>query len=536
MTRNTIRTMNNNYDTTTSLTPPASLASIMAKFRNDPFGFMLWAFPWGVPGTELADEYPDRWQIAAWEDLRLALERNELLPDDEKIPIQMAIASGHGIGKTAWMAMTNLWFMSTNVSPRVVVTANTFNQLTSKTWAELYKWHNMMTHKHLFNWTATKYYLKENPAEWKSDATPWSLHTSEAFAGTHAKAVLYLFDEGSAIADKIWEVSEGAMTTERCIWCVFGNPTRNTGRFRECWGKFRHRWITRSIDSRTARKTNKAKIQQWIDDYGLDSDFVRVRVLGKFPKNASGQLVSEEQMHLCLQEYEAKAFEYYPISICVDVAREGADLTTVGAYQGKKCHELRGYPKHNNSKTTVVRTATLAADAYRSYRAMYPGVKIHIFVDDIGVGGGVTDILETWQLPVTGVNSGAAADDGSKFFNKRAEMWWRGALAIADGFDMRLVENKDRMKDDMVNMTYFHTVPAMKIQMEAVRDLKDRGLASPDFGTNFVLQFAYPQILDIRDESRPPPERRGGSETMAKRREAGYGIRKQDIRRTNGRR
>jgi hypothetical protein len=30
--------------------------------------------------------------------------------------------------------------------------------------------------------------------------------------------------------------------------------------------------------------TNKEQIQRWIDDYGEDSDFVRVRVRGVFPR------------------------------------------------------------------------------------------------------------------------------------------------------------------------------------------------------------------------------------------------------------
>ena len=254
------------------------------------------------------------------EDIRMALEHNQKLAVDEKVPVQIAVASGHGIGKTALMAWLNLWFISTHVAPRIIITANTFSQLSGKTWAELHKWHKKMVHKHLFQWRAEKYFLKENPAEWKADAVPWSKENSEAFAGTHAKNVLYLFDEGSAIDDKIWEVSEGAMTTECCLWIVFGNPTRNTGRFRACFGKFRHRWITRSIDSRTARKTNKAKIRQWLEDYGLDSDFFRIRVLGKFPRQASNQLIPEEAVDQCVA-YEAIGYEIYPVSICCDVAR-----------------------------------------------------------------------------------------------------------------------------------------------------------------------------------------------------------------------
>lgn len=498
------------------------LAETLASFKDDPLGFVLWAYPWGEAGTPLENEYPDRWQVAVLEDIRMALEHNKTLPPDQRVPIQIAVASGHGIGKTALMSWLNQWFISTHLQARIVVTANTFSQLTGKTWAELHKWHNIMVHKHLLQWRAEKYFMKENPAEWKADAVPWSKVNSEAFAGTHATNVMYLFDEGSAIDDIIWDVSEGAMTTECCLWIVFGNPTRNTGRFRFCFGKFRHRWITRSIDSRTARKTNKAKIKQWLEDYGVDSDFFRVRVLGRFPQLGSGALVSEEQIEFCYKEFKSIGHEIYPIAICCDVARGGDDLTTVGAWQRNYNHELRGYPKPDNSKQTVVRTAGICAEAYRYYKEKYPRVKVHIFVDDDGVGGGVTDILEDWGLPVTGVQSGSQASAPDKFINKRAEMWWLGGKAIANNYDL---SNADpRLKDDMVNMSYWHQAGNMKIQMEKVQDLKARGLPSPDFGTNFVLQFAFPQLLDIIDESAPnKPRGSTGSMTMQKRREQGYG-------------
>lgn len=518
-----IATSNGIFDADT----PLDLAQIMALFRNDPLGFVLWAYPWGKAGTELENEYPDRWQIAVLEDIRMALEKNESLPEEQRIPIQIAIASGHGIGKTALIAWINHWFMSTNVDPQCVTTANTENQLSTKTWRELRKWHRLSIHEHLFEWTATTFKLKERPETWCANAIPWSKDRPESFAGTHAEAVLYSFDEGSAIIDEIYEVSEGAMTSGRCIWIVFGNPTRNTGRFRSCFGKFRHRWITRSIDSRTARKTNKAKIKQWIEDYGLDSDFVRVRVLGRFPKQASNQLIAESDVENCF-EFEARGYEIYPISICVDVARFGDDQTTVGAWQGRKGLELKGYHGKN-----VVEVATLAAECYRYHRNRTPQhIQVRVFVDDVGVGGGVTDILKTWGIPVTGVNSGAKAKDSERFLNLRAEMWWRGREAIQAGYDL---PEEPRLKDDLVNIEYFMTA-SQKIQIESVDDLKARGFASPDYGTNFVLQFAYPQVIDIIDQTaRSAQQSRpgAGSTTMQRRREQGYGHNKKTFTRGN---
>ena len=481
------------------------LARDLAKFQRDPLGFVLWAFPWE------GDYKPDHWQVAVLEDIRMAIEHNQSLPAEQRTPIQIAVASGHGIGKSALMSWINLWFMSCHVAPRVVVTANTFSQLTGKTWAELNKWHEKMVHKHLFQWTAQKYFLKDCPAQWKAEAVPWSQGNSEAFAGTHAENVLYLFDEGSAIDDKIWEVSEGAMTTENCMWIVFGNPTRNTGRFKACFGKYRHRWITRSIDSRCAKMTNKAKIQQWLEDEGEDSDFFRVRVAGKFPNQASNQLISEESVDECIA-YNCINYESYPVSICCDVARFGDDLTTIGAYQGRKCLELKSYAKKD---LTVV--ASLVAQCYQYYRNKYhPHIPIRIFTDDVGVGGGVTDILQhNWNLPVTGVNSGGRSNEPETYRNMRDQMWFKAAQAIKTGkYD---IPDEPRLKDDLINIEY-RMNESQRIVIEPTKSLKDRGLPSPDFGTNFVLQFAYPQLMQITNES---PLRKsnkgGGSETMRKR-------------------
>ncbi|MEI7000490.1 terminase, partial [Klebsiella pneumoniae] len=89
-------------------------------------------------------------------------------------------------------------------------------------------------------------------------------HNTEAFAGLHneRKRIIVVFDEASNIADLVWEVAEGALTDEdtEIIWVAFGNPTRNTGRFRECFRKYRHRWKCAQIDSRTVEGTNKQQL------------------------------------------------------------------------------------------------------------------------------------------------------------------------------------------------------------------------------------------------------------------------------------
>ena len=254
------------------------LVDAIAGFAHDPLGFVRFAYPWGEAGTELADATgPREWQCALLGELgRRLREANDLIA---LLPILMARASGHGVGKSTVAAWVLHWALSTMPDTRVVLTANTDGQLRNKSWPEVAKWLRLAINRHWFRATATAVYSADPEHErlWRADAIPWSLENTEAFAGLHnrGRRIVLLFDEASAIADKIWEVSEGALTDEdtEIVWLAFGNPTRNTGRFRECFGRFRHRWNHGHIDSREVEGTNKAQIEQWLHDYGEDFGF-----------------------------------------------------------------------------------------------------------------------------------------------------------------------------------------------------------------------------------------------------------------------
>src|SRR5689334_11822749 len=79
----------------------------IGALRVDPLAYVLFAFPWGVPGTALADdEGPEPWQ-------RDILERlgQGLMTADEAV--RSAVASGHGVGKSALVSWIVLWALST---------------------------------------------------------------------------------------------------------------------------------------------------------------------------------------------------------------------------------------------------------------------------------------------------------------------------------------------------------------------------------------------------------------------------------------
>jgi hypothetical protein len=104
----------------------------VASYALDPLGFVLFAFPWGEAGTELADATgPRDWQGELLAELGRRLQEGSEIGN--LLPILMARASGHGIGKSTVAAWVILWGLSTMPNTRVVVTANTDSQLRTKT-------------------------------------------------------------------------------------------------------------------------------------------------------------------------------------------------------------------------------------------------------------------------------------------------------------------------------------------------------------------------------------------------------------------
>jgi hypothetical protein len=450
-------------------TPEEQVQEHIGGFFHDPYAFVMYVFPWGEGDLE-GQTGPDEWQ----KELLDAI--GEWSRDGDGKALQAAVASGHGIGKGAEAAWIVLWAMATRKDLNGVVTANTKPQLETKTWRELALWHNRCLVKEWFEWTATKFYHVSAPETWYVSAIPWTERNSEAFAGQHGEHVLILYDEASSIPNIIWEVSEGAMTTPGAMWFAMGNPTRNTGRFRECFGKFKHRWLTRQIDSRTCKMTDKRKLTQWVEDYGEDSDFVKVRVKGEFPSASSMQFIPGEIVDDAIVR-ESRCYLEEPLIIGVDVARFGDDQSVICFRRGR---DARTIEWNTYRGLDTMQLASRVAEFVRVHQADT------IFVDGGGVGGGVVDRLRDLHVNCIEVNFGSKAED-ARYMNKRAEMWGNMRDWIKTG---SLPSNRE-LVDDLIGVEYSFT-PTNKIQLEKKEDMKKRGLASPDLADALALTFAYP--------------------------------------------
>lgn len=462
----------------------AALAEEMASLAGDPYAWVLASFPWGH--GELAKyQGPEPWQ-----ETLLKAVRDKLITYSEAI--QMARASGHGIGKSAMVAWLILWALSTMAGTRGVVTANTQTQLTTKTWPELAKWHRLFIAKHWFTLTATAIYSSDPKYEknWRFDAIPWSLTNTEAFAGMHNKdrRVVLIFDEASAIPDQIWEVAEGAQTDSdtQILWFAFGNPTRNTGRFHACFHKLRHRWNTDQIDSRTVSISDKVQLKKWEEDYGADSDFFRVRVKGEFPKVGERQFIGEYLVtpargrHLRLDQYN-----FAPKILTLDNAWTGGDEIVIGLRQGLAYRQLMALSR-NDDDTAI---AGYLAKAEEDEQADA------VFIDQ-GYGTGVFSVGKQMNRRWTLVSFASESADAG-YLNKRAEMWGLMKKWLKEG---GAIPDDPILAEDITGPEYEVKLNG-RIVLESKDDMKKRGLRSPNRADALALSFAFPVKKKERDGS-----------------------------------
>jgi hypothetical protein len=464
------------------------LIAWLAACKGDPEAFVLGAFPWGEPATALEHfTGPEPWQL---EELRAI--RDGLLTPNEAI--QHATASGHGIGKSACVSWIILWAFTTAPDTRGVVTANTETQLKTKTWAELGKWFNMFIGREHFTLTATALMSKDPSRErtWRIDMVPWSEKNTEAFAGLHnkGKRLILIMDEASAIPDIIWETAEGALTDSdtEIMWLVFGNPTRSIGRFKECFygGRFADQWQTRQVDSRSVSITNKSRIAKWIQAYGEDSDFVRIRVLGQFPRQGLMEFFSVSDIEAAMKR-EVTTSITDPLALGVDVARFGANNSVIYPRKGR---DARSFIREVFNGLSTVQLATKVQETH--FRLHSDG----IFIDGGGVGGGVVDNVRQMHLFCWDVQFGGKDDvggsawgiDGEKYANKRAAMYGAARAWLRTG----AIPDDPALKVALLAIKYGYNKKD-EILLEAKEDILD---ANPDIIIDdvdaFVLTFAYP--------------------------------------------
>lgn len=478
-----------------------AIAEFVAQFYDDPEGFVIGCFPWGEPGPLEQYDGPDAWQCEFLRSIGGDVRKNRFDGIKAVAAIRRAVASGHGIGKSTMAAWLVCWLMSTRPYAQGTITANTFTQLETKTWAAIKRWSALCITASWYVINDQRMYHRDHKDSWFCAPQSSKEENSEAFAGQHAanSTSFYIFDEDSAIPDEIHKVAEGGLTDGEPMIFLFGNPTRSTGHFyRACFGAERHRWNPLSVDARESKLTNKAQIEEWIQDFGEDSDFVRVRVKGIPPRASDAQFIDQERVQQA-QKRQVVVLPDEPLVVGVDLAWGGEDDNVVRFRRGNDARSIKPIRiKGEFTRDPQVMITRLADILQRDY----DGRQVHtLFLDSAGIAGPIGARLRQLGFRnVQEVNFGADSPD-IKCRYMRDYMWERMKEWLLAG----AIDSDPQLETDLTGPG---TRPdrQQRVWLESKEDMKKRGLDSPDDADALALTFASSvQAVIVRGAIPPPP-------------------------------
>lgn len=453
------------------------------KYRLDPVLFF----------REVLLFEPDSWQ-------------KEAAKDVSESP-KVSIRSGQGVGKTAFQAAIALWFLCCFPYPRIVATAPTRQQLNDVLWSEIAKWmEKSPVLGSILKWTKTYVYMLGCEKRWFAVAR--TATKAENMQGFHEDNMLFIVDEASGVAEPIMEAILGTLSGDNNKLLLCSNPTKTSGTFYDSHTVDRADYRVHRVNSMETERTNKKNIESLIRKYGKDSNVVRVRVLGEFPKQEDDVFMpislveAAVDLELFKTEEEEKKHQVKSINIGVDVARFGDDETIIAAKIDRLMQPL--IMRHGqNLMATVGDTLKLC----RNLHEKYPSVKnIIVKIDDTGLGGGVTDrLMEIKQqealswLIIIPVNFASKVPKGVKdsyYYDDIVTYMWSVVRDLMQKDDIKLPDDSD-LVGQMTTRKYFMQSNG-KIKLESKKAMKERGLKSPDRADAVVLA-CMPVIINKKE-------------------------------------
>ena len=468
-------------------------------YKFDPVGFVLFCFPWGKVGTPLENsKAPRHWQLVELIKIRdyIRANRDAIKNGEDLHVLYMAICSGRGIGKSAFLAMVNYWVLSCWLGATAIITANTETQLRTRTMAEIGKWHGMAINGHWYDRTALsikpnkefkemlRSQLKIDSGYYYCEAQNWSADKPDAFAGVHSQTGLIVsFDEASGIDDSIYNVTEGFFTdlSPLRIWVLISNGRKNTGEFFEAFHKNKKYWTNTNIDSRTVEGLDSSTYDRIVEQNGINHDVTRVEVRGLFPLTGEHSFINAELVEdACVREMKIEYNNNEPLIMGVDVARFGSDKTVFAFRQGRNARVIP-FKRYLGDDTMII--ANNVAEAIEKYKVD------KVFIDGVGVGGGVVDRLNQmgYKSKIIEVAGSNTPNKPLIYANKRAEMWGDMKDWLQTGYITGEIRAQLTCLRATTSSERFHG----KILLESKEALKKRGVSSPDDADALSFTFAY---------------------------------------------
>ena len=415
-----------------------------------------------------------------WQQHDILLAVEEALKGGKK---RISVRSGHGIGKSATLAMLILWYLFCYKDAQVPCTAPTSDQIHDILWKEVAKWLNLMPQpvREKYEWTNGYIRITESPETWFARAKTARKENPEALAGVHGDFVMYIVDEASGVPEEIFNTAEGALTGDNVLVILISNPTRLIGYFYDSHHKDKESWQTLGFSSIDSPLVDKEYISRIISKHGEDSDEYKIRVLGEFPREDTmddkGYIALFSENDIKISDTEEFIGER---RLGIDPSGEGDDKTVWVIRDNFKA-KIVAVEKVSNASSIAQKTLTLMEH--------YKVKGEHTYIDNFGAGANVAQELALAGIRVKAINVGDKPSDEEMFLNRRAEASWRVKQWFRKGGE--LVDHKGW--DEILTIRYRKELSG-KMKIMGKLEMKKEGIKSPDHYDALMMTFLDPEI------------------------------------------
>lgn len=434
------------------------------------------------------------WYVARYADnpVLLVQEVFDEEPDPEQAAFMMSVASGerqvavrsgHGVGKTTALAWLLFWFGTTRFPQKCICTAPTSGQLVDGLISETKSWFRKAPPliAQLFEIKSERIELIARPEESFIAFATSRAENPEALQGKHSENLLLVADEASGVPEGVFEAASGSMSGHNACMLLTGNPVRTSGLFFDAFHEQAHKWKTFHISCVGHPRISEDFIEEMKDRYGEDSNAFRVRVLGEFPKGDDDTVIAMELVEASL-ERDVAATNVRPIW-GLDCARFGSDRSALAKRQGNVLLE----PVITWAGLDMMQLSGVVKSIWDTTpEKRRPS---EICVDSIGIGAGVADRLREMGLPVRDINVSEAPSIKGIYLNQRAELWF----TMREWFETRAVSIKGdrRLLGELVGVRYkFHSTGKKVVESKEELRKRSKERRSPDVADALMMTFA----------------------------------------------
>lgn len=486
----------------------------MRRWQHEP-----WTYARQVHGFE-PEPYQDEFLHAL---VGLDVDGTPLPP--EQCHQRLALVACKGPGKSAVLAIAMWWFKVCFPDSKVVATSITFPNLQANLWTELAVWQRrsgllMAAYDH----TEETIYERGRAdvsymlaLAWERSANPEQMANN--LAGLHANFIMAVADESGGISRAAFGALDGVLANHKpeegriAFLLQAGNPTTVNGPLYDAATTQRAHWWVKHITADPDRPDRAQRVSiEWaraqiaMHPGGREHPWVMVNVLGEFPPGGANNLIALAEC----QKAEARTVRpelwmQSPRVMGVDIARFGDDETALCFRQGLMMFKFRCF--RNQDLMQTAGQVAISIDRWKPHA---------VFCDVTGLGAGVVDRLVQLRYAVTAVDNGAKALGFThiewKLKNRREECWWQ----YADWLKRGCIPKDSQLVADSVGPTYKFAADN-RLELESKKDMKKRGLPSPNRGDAAALTFAEPvphtglrSVADRVEEDRVMQERQRG--------------------------